>query len=221
MIEHGIRYDHQREQRLGFDEAVYSASKSLAQLSALIAQAMDSGTSRLFTRLSPEQVQALAPAQREALDYDTRSRTAFVRASARPLRDVGVAVLTAGSSDSPAAFEAVRTLAYYGYRAHCIEDVGVAGLWRLLEHVDMLREMRVLIVSAGMEGALFSVVGGLLPGVVVALPTSVGYGVSANGHAALQSALASCAPGVLSVNIDNGYGAACAALRMLRAMRAD
>jgi NCAIR mutase (PurE)-related protein len=97
-----------------------------------------------------------------------------------------------------------------------VPDVGVAGLWRLLERADELRTMSVVIVAAGMEGALVSVVGGLLPAAIIALPTSVGYGVSQGGQVALHSALASCAPGVLTVNIDNGYGAACAALRILR-----
>ena len=119
----------------------------------------------------------------------------------------------------PAVREALRTLHYHGFSARAVDDVGVAGLWRLMDRLDELRTMSVLIVAAGMEGALVSVVGGLLPGAVIALPTSVGYGVSAHGRVALQSALASCAPGVLAVNIDNGYGAACAAIRILNSHR--
>jgi hypothetical protein len=117
------------------------------------------------------------------------------------------------------ASEVLRTLAYHGQSALHVADVGVAGLWRLLERVEELRKMSVVVVVAGMEGALFSVVGGLVPGVVIALPTSVGYGVASGGRAALSSALASCAPGVVAVNIDNGYGAACAAMRVLNASR--
>jgi len=115
------------------------------------------------------------------------------------------------------AQEAVRTLRFQGQAALLVADVGVAGLWRLLARVEELRAMRVVIVAAGMDAALPSVVAGLVPGVVIAVPTSVGYGVAAGGHAALNALLASCAPGLLVVNIDNGYGAACAALRILAA----
>lgn len=217
MIELGIQLDRDRAARLGFDEAVYAAGKSGVQLEALIADAVERKTPRLFTRLGADQVAALPAWHRETLDYDAVSRTAFVGAVAAAAVPVPVAVLTAGSSDLPMAREALRTLHYNGGLATPVDDVGVAGLWRLLARVEELRRMSVLIVAAGMEGALVSVVGGLLPGVVIALPTSVGYGVSAQGHAALHGALASCAPGVLTVNIDNGYGAACAALRILRA----
>lgn len=217
MIEDGIRIDHERASRLGFDEAVYAAGKSLVQLDALVADAVRSGGRRLFTRMSAAQFEALAPQRREALDYDPLSQTAVLGKTQARLDRPTVAVVTGGSSDVPAAREAVRTLEYYGKASLYVPDVGVAGLWRLLERIEELRRMSVLIVAAGMEGALASVVGGLLPGVVIALPTSVGYGVSAGGSVALNAALASCAPGVVVVNIDNGYGAACAALRALRA----
>jgi pyridinium-3,5-biscarboxylic acid mononucleotide synthase len=216
MIEHGIRMDDRREARLGFDEAIYSAGKSTEQLDVLIADSLASGGRRLFTRLGAAQWAALAPAHREACDYERISRTAIVGRMHPDVRHHGVAVLTAGSSDMPVAGEAMRTLEYHGHGCTHVPDVGVAGLWRLMERLDELRSMPVLIVVAGMEGALVSVVGGLLPGAVIALPTSVGYGVSHGGQVALNSALASCAPGILTVNIDNGYGAACAALRILR-----
>jgi NCAIR mutase (PurE)-related protein len=216
MIEHGIRMDDRREARLGFDEAIYAAGKSIEQLDALIGDTVASGGRRLFTRLSGEQFAKLAPAHREAADYDHLSRTAVVGQAHPDVRHYGVAVLTGGSSDLPVAGEAARTLEYYGHACVQVPDVGVAGLWRLLERVEELRTMSVVIVAAGMEGALVSVVGGLLPAAIIALPTSVGYGVSQGGQVALNSALASCAPGVLTVNIDNGYGAACAALRILR-----
>ena len=112
--------------------------------------------------------------------------------------------------------EASRTLSYYGIATDHVFDVGVAGLWRLLEAVDRLRQVPCVICVAGMEGTLPGVVAGLVPAAVIAVPTSNGYGVAAGGHAALTSALASCAPGLTVVNIDNGYGAACAALRILR-----
>ena len=116
-----------------------------------------------------------------------------------------------------AAREAQRTLAWYGEPAAEFHDVGVAGLWRLTERLEEIRRYPVLIVAAGMDAALASVVGGLVRGCVIGLPTSVGYGVASGGRTALDAMLASCAPGLAVVNIDNGYGAACIALRMLRA----
>ena len=215
MTEHDIKLDHGREQRIGFDEAIYSAGKSVAQLEAIIAHALDARIPHLFTRLDAFKFDALDSRCRTALDFDPISRTAFLgerrrKAAAR------VAIVTGGSSDMSVGREAARTLEYYGQGSLHIPDVGVAGIWRLLERVEEIRPMRVVIAVAGMEGALPSVLGGLVPGVVIALPTSVGYGVSEGGRVALHSALASCAPGLLTVNIDNGYGAACAALRILR-----
>ena len=133
-----------------------------------------------------------------------------------PAGEPRVAVVTAGTSDVPVAREVSRTLAYHGIASREITDIGVAGLWRVLERVDALREAEVVVVVAGMDGALPSVVAGLVPGPVIAVPTSVGYGVAEAGRVALGTALASCAPGLTVVNIDNGYGAACAALRILR-----
>lgn len=220
MIEHGIQLDHEREQRLGFDEAIYAAGKSVAQLDAIVAHAIEARAHRLFTRLDAEKFHSLTRAHREALDFDDISRTAYFGKHPRPAGPARVAILTGGSSDVAVSREAARTLEYYGHGSKHIPDVGVAGLWRLLDRVDEIRPMRVVIAVAGMEGALPSVVAGLVPGVVIALPTSVGYGVSEGGRAALNSALASCAPGLLTVNIDNGYGAACAALRVLGPARA-
>ena len=120
----------------------------------------------------------------------------------------------AGTSDLPAGREAARTLAFAGQPYREYTDVGVAGLWRLLERIDDIRSSPVVIVAAGMDAALVSVVGGLVASAVIALPTSVGYGVARDGATALHAALASCAPGISVVNIDNGYGAACAALRI-------
>jgi NCAIR mutase (PurE)-related protein len=127
-----------------------------------------------------------------------------------------IAVVTAGTSDVPVALEATRTLRFYGHEALAINDVGVAGIWRLFERLDSLKKMSVIIVAAGMDGALPSVIAGLVGGCVIAVPTSVGYGVADGGKTALNAALASCAPGLVVVNIDNGYGAACAALRIVR-----
>ena len=216
MKEHGILLDHDRERRIGFDEAIFCASKSVAQVEAIAADALHTGARRLFTRLDGMKYEALASATRKAMDYDAISRTAFMGEARQPRGAAEVAIVTGGSSDLHASREAARTLEYYGHACLHIPDIGVAGLWRLLDRVEELRPMRVVIVVAGMEGALPSVVAGLVPALVVALPTSVGYGVAEGGHVALNTALASCAPGLATVNIDNGYGAACAALRALR-----
>jgi pyridinium-3,5-biscarboxylic acid mononucleotide synthase len=127
-------------------------------------------------------------------------------------------VIAAGTSDVYVSREAARTLRYYGQPNVEITDVGVAGLWRLLERIEEIRRMPVVIAVAGMDAALPTVLGGLVPSVVIGVPTSVGYGVASGGEAALRAMLASCAPGLVVMNIDNGYGAACAALRILRAI---
>jgi NCAIR mutase (PurE)-related protein len=171
----------------------------------------------LLTRLAPEQLAALPdPTQ---LDYDPLSRTAIRGGCPAPMAAARVAVVTAGTSDLPVAAEAERTLAFHGEACERLADLGVAGLWRLLAQRERLARFPVLIAVAGMEGALFSVLGGLVGGLVIAVPTDIGYGVAAGGRTALGAALASCAPGIVAVNVDNGYGAACAALRCLRASR--
>lgn len=208
--------DEERTARLGFGEAVFCAGKSARQIAAIIDHAT---IPMLLTRLDPEKFALLPDAQRAALDYDPISHTAFSGAAVPAEGDAKVAIITAGTSDVPVALEAVRTLAFEGEHARLVADVGVAGLWRLLRRVDDLRTAQVVIVAAGMDAALPSVVGGLVGGVVIAVPTSVGYGVAAGGQTALNAVLASCAPGIVTVNIDNGYGAAIAALRVLRAGR--
>ncbi len=204
--------DEGRAVRLGFGEAMFCAGKSPEQIAAILDQTQ---APMLLTRLDPERFAALPASQRDDLDYDPVSRTAYFGAPLPSAGPAQVAVMTAGTSDVPVAREVVRTLQFQGHEARLIADVGVAGLWRLMRRVEELRTMRVVIVAAGMDAALPSVVGGLIAGVVIAVPTSVGYGVAAGGHAALNAILASCAPGIVTVNIDNGYGAACAALRVL------
>ena len=213
-----IVLDVAREERIGLEEAVFCAGKSATQLDAICAEAAERGLAALLlTRLDADKHAAMAPRHRERLDYDPVSRTA-VFGVAREASSTGrVAVVCAGTSDVPVAREALRTLAHHGEAATLVADVGVAGLWRLTRRLDELRRHPVLIVAAGMDAALPSVVGGLVGSAIVAVPTSVGYGVAAGGHTALNAILASCASGLTVVNIDNGYGAACAALRILRA----
>jgi len=212
-----FRLDFPRRERVGLDEAVLSAGKTPAQLDAILEAVAQRGERVLLTRLGAEQLAALDHKWRSSLDYDPLSRTAVHGGFSVPTGSPRVAVVTAGTSDLYASREAVRTLHYHGQPTLEVNDVGVAGLWRLLERVEELRRMAVVIVAAGMDGALPSVIGGLVPGAVIALPTAVGHGVADGGRTALHAALASCAPGLAVVNIDNGYGAACAALRILSA----
>lgn len=210
-----VRMDWEREARTGVPEAVFAAGKTTAQIETIVAMALERDKRLLVTRLEEASLASLSSGVRDALDYDPVSRTAVVGGPV-PLTACGVGIVAAGTSDMPVALEAERTLGFAGHEASLIADVGVAGLWRLMERRDELVRMRIIIAVAGMEGALFSVVAGLVPAPVIAVPSSVGYGVAAGGTAALSSALASCAPGVTVVNIDNGFGAAVAAIKMLR-----
>ena len=210
-----IKLDLERRARLGFDEAILCAGKAPHHLSAILDSAAAEGRSLLLTRLDAARHDALPEALARRIDYEPLSRTGFFGEVASAAGDPRVAIVSAGTSDLPASHEAARTLAYYGRRSVEISDVGVAGLWRLLERIDEIRAYPVVIVAAGLDAALPSVVGGLAPGLVIALPTSTGYGIAEGGVTALRAMLASCAPGVVVVNIDNGYGAACAALRAL------
>jgi NCAIR mutase (PurE)-related protein len=211
-----VQLDFDRQRRIGLEEAVFAEGKTTAQLEAILDIAHERGARLLLTRLAPEKLAGLSPQWLPQLDYCAASRSAFF-GSIPTLRDPSaeVAIVVAGSSDAGVAREAERTLSYNGVASQSFVDVGVAGLWRLTRRIDEIRRFPVVIAVAGMDAALPTVLGGLIPGVIVAVPTSVGYGVAAGGHTALHAILASCAPGISVVNIDNGYGAACAALRVL------
>jgi NCAIR mutase (PurE)-related protein len=212
-----FRLDWQRAERTGLREAVLCEAKSAAQLDAIVAHAIDIGERLLLTRLSPRKHAKLAEATRERLDYDEVSRTAIMGGAPAPERTARVAIVSGGTSDARVAREAARTLAFEGESATLIADVGVAGLWRLMERLDEIRAHRVVVAVAGMEGALFSVLAGLVHCPVIAVPTSTGYGMAEGGRTALHAALAGCASGLVAVNIDNGFGGAHAALRILNA----
>ncbi len=215
MTESHVKADSSRRDRIGFDESVLCAGKTTEQLALILKRSLQSTETLLLTRLTPAQFGKLSDEHRAALDYEPLSRTAYLGGVVSPSGEPRIAVVTAGTSDIPVAREVVRTLAYY--RQPCLEvyDVGVAGLWRLLERIDDLREMAVVIAVAGMDASLPSVLGGQVPGAVIAVPTSTGYGVAAGGETALRAALVSCAPGVAVVNINNGFGAASVALRIV------
>ena len=214
-----VNIDYDRTERLGFGETVFCAQKTVSQIDRILTEIEEKGEAFLLTRLDEAKFAALPEGHRDRMDYDTDSQTAFFQftpaAPSAPL----VAVVTAGTSDSGPAREAVRTLEFHDITSTAIFDVGVAGIWRLLERADEIKRHPVVIAVAGMDAALPSVLGGLVPGVLIAVPTSTGYGVARDGETALAACLVSCAPGVTVCNIDNGYGAACAAIRTLTAGR--
>ncbi len=214
-----VRLDIDRATRLGITEAVLCAHKSPAQIGEILTQLLAGGHDALLTRFTEEEHAALPADMRAKLDFDVVSQTAFFNHSPVALMPARVAVVSAGTSDTRVAREAARTLQFHGHDSTTIFDVGVAGLWRLLERSKEIAQHPIVIVVAGMDGALPSVLGGLVPSAVIAVPTATGYGTARGGETALASCLASCAPGVTVCNIDNGYGAACAALRILHAAK--
>ncbi|MFZ6004632.1 MAG: nickel pincer cofactor biosynthesis protein LarB [Actinomycetota bacterium] len=206
------RVDHHRSLRQGVPEAVYGPGKDPAHAAAIVAELLDAGASPvLLTRATGEQAEAALAACPGGLQHG--STVVWRPAAPRPER---VVVCTAGTADLPVAEECAAVLAAHGIEPVRLTDAGVAGVHRLLADVDLLTDADVVVVVAGMEGALASLVGGLTPAPVVAVPTSVGYGASLEGVTALLAMLASCAAGITVVGIDNGYGAACAVMRMIK-----
>jgi len=208
--------DHHRALRQGVPEVVLGASKTAEQIVTIVQRMAAHGDNVLVTRISGEKAVILSDSHPLG-EYDPLSRTFTLRQ--KPCEDLGlgkVLVICAGTSDLPVAREAAVTARMFNNRVEELVDVGVAGIHRLLAHTGALREAAVIIVVAGMEGALPSVVGGLVDVPVIAVPTSVGYGASFKGIAALLGMLNSCAGGITVVNIDNGFGAAFAATRINR-----
>lgn len=211
------RIDHHRALRQGYPEVVYCPGKTPDQVSAICARLAAAGDGLLATRADEAFRQRLA-AEHPRIEINDLARTAYLPPD-EPLQVAvrgPVLIVSAGTSDLPVAEEAAVAARAMGNPVRRLDDVGVAGIHRLLADQQELREAAVIIVVAGMEAALASVVGGLFAAPVVAVPTSIGYGASFAGLAALLSLLNSCAPGVVVVNIDNGYGAAAAATRINR-----
>ncbi len=217
-MDHGILFDHSRAARIGLPEAVFCEGKPFDAVADLLARfGRGSGCPILFTRLAAEVFEEMPASVREKYDYHPLSRTAF--GETLPARARGrVAVVSAGTADGFVAWEAARTLAYLGIAHKVFEDCGVAGLWRLAQRLEEINAFDAVIVAAGLDAALASVLGGLTSKPIFGVPTSVGYGMARNGQTALTSMLCSCAPGVAIMNIDNGYGAACAAARVVNAL---
>ena len=209
--------DHHRALRQGFPEVIYGAGKTPDQIVAIATRIAEHGDGVLATRLSDEGAAALQRAL-PGIEVNAVARTAYLASSVAPEQGRGsLLVVTAGTSDLPVAEEASVTAVAMGCRVDRLTDVGVAGIHRLLARREMLDAAGVIIVVAGMDGALSSVVGGLTRVPVIAVPTSVGYGAAFGGIAPLLTMLNSCAAGVTVVNIDNGFGAAVAAARILHA----
>jgi len=206
--------DHHRSLRNGMPEVIYCEGKTPSQILTLIDKMDQAGTDVLATRLSADAYQQIQPNLPSQANYNSEGRTLILQRKPNQKKVGHILVLTAGTSDIPIAEEAVSTAALLGSWVETAYDVGVAGIHRLLDKMDRLREARVIIVVAGMDGALASVVGGLVECPIIAVPTRIGYGASFEGLAALLTMLNSCAPGVSVVNIENGFGAGCLAHRI-------
>jgi NCAIR mutase (PurE)-related protein len=213
------RIDHHRKLRQGMPEVILGDGKTAEQIAGIAQRLLAAGESVLVTRLSAEDAPKVLAAVPE-LRHNAVARTASALRDPVPrVEGPPVVVVTAGTSDVPVAEEALVTLECAGIPSERLFDVGVAGLHRLLDQVALLRRARAVIVVAGMEGALPSVVGGLVAVPVFAVPTSNGYGAALSGMTALFGMLTSCAAGVTVLNIDNGFGAAMAALRLVQSER--
>jgi len=210
------KIDHHRALRQGVPEVVLGEAKTAAQIATIMQHMTPHGDNVLVTRVAPEKAAFLEDTHPEG-EYDAVARTFVLQQ--KPIEDLGrgkVLIICAGTSDLPVAREAAITARMFNNVVEELVDVGVAGIHRLLAHSGLLLDATVIIVVAGMEGALPSVVGGLVDVPVIAVPTSVGYGSAFNGIAALLGMLNSCAGGITVVNIDNGFGAAFAATRINR-----
>lgn len=215
-----VLFDFARCSRAGLPESIFCQGKSDTLLTDLLRRFhRDSGHAVLFTRLKADVFARLPQDARDGVDYDSLSCTAFGQTLPPYVsptgRNISVAIVAAGTADGFVTWEAARTLHYLGIDHKVYEDVGVAGLWRLSERLDDINHHDAIIVVAGLDAALASVLGGLTAKPLFAVPTSVGYGMAEHGKAALSSMLVSCAPGIGVLNIDNGYGAACAAARVV------
>jgi len=202
--------DTHREIRRGFPETVYGPGKSIEQIVAIVGKLHAAGQTALVTRVGPDVHSAVAAVHPKS-EYAAAARAIVLRAGPKRPARTGVIVITGGTSDIGVAEEAAVTAEVMGEAVKRIYDVGIAGLHRLLSHGTTLTKANVIVAVAGMEGALPSVVAGLVACPVIAVPTSVGYGAGSGGIAALLAMLNSCAPGVAVVNIDNGHGAGCLA----------
>ncbi|EDU38033.1 1-(5-phosphoribosyl)-5-amino-4-imidazole-carboxylate carboxylase [Clostridium sporogenes] len=200
------KIDNHREMRVGYPEVIYCAGKTVDQIKGIIEFMLTKENNVLGTRATKEAYEEVKKICPEA-EYNELARTIVIKKREVKSKDGYIAVVTAGTSDIPVSEEAAVTAELFGNKVERIYDVGVAGIHRLFDKLELIRGARVVVVAAGMEGALASVVGGLVDKPVIAVPTSIGYGANFQGLSALLSMLNSCASGVSVVNIDNGFGA--------------
>ena len=213
-----IRFDFQRRERIGLIEAIWGADKSVDQLKRLSEEVLGKKEIVFITRINKEKAYSLLDVYKEGRFYEEANCLIIGENKNKITTNKKVAIISGGSSDLAVTLEAKISLEIYGINCQTFIDVGVAGLHRLFSEIEEINKYDVLIVCAGMEGALATVIGGLLPQPIIAVPVAVGYGVSKNGETALNSMLASCSPGIAVMNIDNGYGAAMAALRIIKSI---
>tara|TARA_Y100001968_G_C19256417_1_gene667033 strand:- start:228 stop:884 length:657 start_codon:yes stop_codon:yes gene_type:complete len=218
VIKPQSRLDLERRSRLGMIEAIWGEHKSVEQIIEILKRLEDLGQMTLVTRIGAEKAEKIVNLFDSAIFHaNARCMTLGEPFSENSLDEV--IILSGGTSDLVVASEAELALRWHGINTRLLLDVGVSGLHRLFSELDGLRRAKVLIACAGMEGALPTVLAGLIPQPVIGVPVSVGYGVSSGGRSALGGMLASCSPGLVVVNIDNGYGAAMAALRILNSSK--
>jgi len=213
-----INFDFQRRERLGLIEAIWGQDKSIDQLKRLSESVLSKNEIVFITRINSEKANYLLDLYNDARFYEEANCLTIGKNLNKINTNKKVALISGGSSDLSVTLESQLALEIYGVNCQSFKDVGVAGLHRLMSKLEEINKYDVLIVCAGMEGALATVVGGLLAQPIIAVPVSVGYGVSKDWVTALNSMLSSCSPGIAVMNIDNGYGAAMAALRIVKSI---
>ncbi len=211
-----IRFDFDRQNRLGIIEAIWGEHKSIEQLKKIAQEVLKKGEFVFITRINESKARCLQDIYANAI-YIKDAHCLVIGENTNKIEsEKTVAIVSGGSSDLKVTLEVKTALEIYGITCETFIDVGVAGVHRLFSQLDKINEHNLIIVCAGMEGALATVIGGLLPQPIIGVPVSIGYGVSKDGIVALNSMLASCSPGIMVMNIDNGYGAAMAALRIIK-----
>lgn len=215
-----VRLDADRIRRKGFSEVIFCEGKSEKQLLNIAEEIKAQKLDTAFSRMDEDQFGAVASVI-DGVRYDPLSRVGHTDFGTIKKNSALMAVVSAGSTDVPVAEEAAQIIEFFGSRAERFYDVGVAGIHRLFDVLPEIRKADVVIVAAGMDGALPSVVSGLVSSLVIGLPTSVGYGIAEKGNTALRSMLCSCSPGLVVVNIDNGVGAALSALAASKIKHSD
>ena len=211
-----INFDFDRQNRIGIIEAIWGEHKNVDQLKNICEQVLDKNELVFITRINFDKAKLILETYKNAEFYREASCLIIGKNFKKLSTDKKVAIVAGGTSDLSVSLEAKLALEVHGITCKTFIDVGVAGIHRLFNNLEDINKFDVIIVCAGMEGALPTVLGGLIPQPIIAVPVSVGYGVSKNGFAALNSMLSSCAPGISVMNIDNGYGAAMAALRIIK-----